>query len=356
MGRGVDRRRRAVRVACAGVVGLLLLAACSSPPTTTSTATIAPREDRGVSTVVVETPIVPPAAAPEGTPPAAVGPAPTLLPAPAAGGTGLWAVVVGISDYAGQSHDLLYARNDADDMVAALRQAGQPAAQRAVLTDGHATAATIRSALDWLTANAGPNATAVVYFAGHVRKLAPNTEALLTADGQVLPDTEVADRLARLRASHTWIIIAGCYGGGFTEVLAPGRILTAAAPANELAYETATYSRSYLGEYLVHRGLLQGQGGQTVQSAFAYAAQELRREHPGRVPVQFDRAGGPLSLTNGVSTATWAPPPSPSTTTKPPARQAAPATTTTTSTTTKGESSCLLTAGSLVRCPDRRED
>jgi hypothetical protein len=336
-------------------MGLLLLAAaCSS--TSATTATKASREDRAATTAVVESPIVPPAEAPEGAPPATEGPAPSFAATEPVDGHGVWAVVVGISDYAGSSHDLLYARNDADDMVAALRQAGQPAAQRAVLTDGHATVAAIRSALAWLTANAGPDATAVVYFAGHVRKLAPETEALLTADSQVLPDAEVADRLTGLRASRTWIVIAGCYGGGFTEVLAPGRILTAAAPANSLAYETATYSRSYLGEYLVHRGMLQGRGGPTVQSAFAYAARELRRDHPGRVPVQFDQAGGPFSLTNGVSAATWSPPPAPTTTTTSPPRQASPATTTTTQTTTKGESSCLITAGSLVRCPDRRED
>ena len=87
---------------------------------------------------------------------APAGPAPSFSPVVADSTEHLWAVVVGISDYPGQSHDLAFARNDADDMVAVLRGAGQPEAQRVTLTDGHASAATIRAALDWLVAHAGP--------------------------------------------------------------------------------------------------------------------------------------------------------------------------------------------------------
>jgi len=288
---------------------------------------------------------------------APAGPAPSFSPVVADSTEHLWAVVVGISDYPGQSHDLAFARNDADDMVAVLRRAGQPASQRVTLTDGHASAGTIRAALDWLVAHADPSSTAVVYYAGHVRKLSSSTEALLAADGQVVTDADVAQHLAPLQARRSWIVIAGCYGGGFTEVLRPGRILTGAAPANSLAYETATYHRSYLGEYLVNRGMLQGQGGPTVQSAFAYATRELQREHPDRLPVQFDGGGGPLALSEGSSSSGAAPSaaPPPTATATAPTRAPAPTTTTTAPPPSDG-GSCLLTAGSLVRCPDRRED
>jgi len=51
--------------------------------------------------------------------------------------------------------------------------------------------------------------------------------------------------------------MAACYGGGFTELMAPGRILTAAADANSLAYENESFGRSYLDEYLIHQALLE---------------------------------------------------------------------------------------------------
>lgn len=345
---GVGRRARAVGLIRAGVLSLLLLAACASPRELHQAARSEPRAPVGTA---AEVPIVPPTGDFTGAPPATSGPGPSFVRAATGDGKGLWAVVIGISDYAGSSHDLLYARNDADDMVAVLSRAGQPAAQRAVLNDGHATAATIRSALDWLTANAGPDSTSVVFFAGHVRKLAPTTEALLAADGQTIPDREVAAHLSTLRSAHTWIVIAGCFGGGFTEVLGPGRILTAAAPANSLAYETGTFHRSYLGEYLVNRGMLQGLGGSTVQSAFAYASQALRREHPDRMPVEFDDAGGPLSLSGPLAANARAAraAPATTTTTSPPRPAPGPTTTTTTSPASAGQR-CLVTAGSLVRC------
>jgi hypothetical protein len=318
----------------------------------------APRPDVAAATAevdVVDLPIIAPEhfAAPA---PSEAPPAPVFAAGPAIGptGTGVWAVVIGIADYPGRAHDLAYARNDAADMVDVLRQAGQPASQRIVLTDATASATAIRRALDWLVANAGPDATAAVYFAGHVRKLAPSTEALVAADGVVLADRDVARSLAPLRAGRTWLVIAGCYGGGFTEALAPGRLLTAAAPSGSLAYETTAYRRSYLGEYLVRRGLLEGRGGTTVQAAFAYATAELRRDHPGRMPVQIDGGAPPIVLGRA-----GAAPSGPAT--APPAEPSRPAPAPTTTSTApprapRSEPSCVVTAGALVSCSARRDD
>lgn len=278
-------------------------------------------------------------------------PVPALAP-PAPSGTGVWGVVIGIDDYPGTSHDLRSARNDAVDMDAALARYGVPADHRIVLADGWATAADIGRALDWLVANAGPHATAVFFFAGHVRKLGPSTEALVGADGGLLRDTELAARLAGLRAARTWLVVAGCYGGGFTEALAPGRILTGAAPADRLAFESPTFHRSYLVEYLVRRAMLDGRASASVEAAFAWATTAIAREHPGRQPVQFDEVPGALTL----GPAPGPPPPAPAPAARSgPRRGAAPAPTTTTTTPPPEEGrSCILTLGSTVRCPDRQ--
>jgi hypothetical protein len=220
----------------------------------------------------------------------------TPVPPSAATGTGTWALIVGINDYAGSDHDLFAAANDAREVERAVLQLGAGADHVLRLIDGEATADAIRSGLDWLTANAGPNSVAVFFYAGHAVKIGPNTEAMVGADMGEIRDTELADRLAGLAARQAWIGIARCYGGGFTEALAPGRILTGAAPANGLAYENSRFGRSYLVEYMVHQAMVEGRAADSVQSAFAYAADAIARDYPDRVPVQFDEARGPLDL------------------------------------------------------------
>jgi hypothetical protein len=237
----------------------------------------------------------------EGPPPAPVPPPRALASAPpaspsSADGGGVWSVVIGIDDYPGSSHDLRSAVNDANDVDEALARFGVPGSHRLVLRNGQARASIIARAADWLVSHAGPDATAVFFYAGHVRKLSSVTEAIVGADGDLLSDRALADRLQPLRAARSWIAIAGCYGGGFTEVLAPGRVLTAAADARSRAYENESFRRSYLVEYMVRQAFIQGAAPGSVQQAFAYAHAGIARDYPGREPVQFDQAGGPIDL------------------------------------------------------------
>jgi hypothetical protein len=211
----------------------------------------------------------------------------------AAGGT--WALLIGINDYPGLRYDLRSAVNDVNDVDAALAQLGVTNDRRLVLRDTQAGADTIRAAVDWLTAHAGADSTMVLFFAGHVQQLAPGQEALVGADGATVADDELAALLDRSPARREWNGIAGCYSGGFTEVVRPGRILTAAAPADRVAYENSTFGRSYLVEYMVRRAMLQ-RGMTTVEGAFAWAVSELQREYPDRAPVEVDDLDGDLDL------------------------------------------------------------
>lgn len=231
--------------------------------------------------------------------------------ATATGGT--WALIIGINDYPGVRYDLRSAVNDADDVDQALARLGVTADRRMVLRDGQAGASTIRAALDWLTAHAGPDATIVLFYAGHVRKAERGREVLVGSDGGIVPDTEVAAMLDRSPAQRAWIAIAGCYAGGFDEVVRPGRILTAAAPSDRVAYENEGFGRSYLVEYMVRRGIL-GRGLSTVEGAFAWASAELQRDFPERVPVQLDAVAGELDLRVGPPPP---PPPPPSSSSSP---------------------------------------
>lgn len=217
------------------------------------------------------------------------------LPTSTALQAGTWAVVIGVNDYPGSAFDLKFAVNDANDAVQALYRQGVNSDHILSLRDGQVTSDVVHSAVNWLNNHAGPDAVAVFFYAGHVKKVGGG-EAMVTSDGVNITDTTLASWMRPLAARQTWITIAACYGGGFTELLGPGRVLTAAASANDLAYETAAFGRSYLGEYMIRRAMVEGAADATVQSAFNWARSTIGREYPDRVPVQYDNSDGNVNL------------------------------------------------------------
>jgi hypothetical protein len=266
---------------------------------------------------------------------------------------GVWAVVIGIDDYPGSRSDLRASVFDADTVDYALAAYGVPADHRLVLRDTQATAAVIREALRWLVTHAGPDSTAVLFYAGHVRQLGGGTEAIVAADGEVVTDRDVADQLGPLMARTAWIAMASCYGGGFTELLGSGRILTAAAGAGSLAYENAAYGNSYLVEYMVERAMMRGAAPETVERSFAWAHGALQRDHPTRLPIQYDQLDGELRLgrRSGPEPDGSAPQPAPT-----PRRESPPPSSTTTTTEPRRDGDCLLHLGSLADCNDGTTD
>jgi len=217
---------------------------------------------------------------------------------------GVWAVVVGIDDYPGTDADLRAAVADARDVDSALAAYGVPASHRLVLLDRQATADNIRGALSWMVNRASADSTAVFFYSGHVRQVAGDPdrdgeavdEAIVAADGDNVYDGQVADLLRGLEARSAWLGIAACYGAGFDDALAPGRILTAAAGENDVAYENSSLGHSYMVEYMVHRAMLQGKAPASVQDAFAWARTQIARDYPNRQPAILDRSRGPIVL------------------------------------------------------------
>ena len=248
-------------------------------------------------------------------PPAPKAPPPARLFAPPSGtgAGGTWAVMIGVNDYPGTKSDLRAAVNDATDVNEALARLGVPGTNRLLIRDGQASAEVIRASVNWLNERAGPDSTAIFFFAGHVRKVGEGRESLVASDGGTVSDADLAGRLRSLRAGRVWIGIAACYGGGFNEVLQPGRILTGAAPANSLAYENGGFQRSYMVQYMIREALIEGRAGTTtIEGAFAYAQAALARDYPNRQPVQFDHAPGELELRQPGAQSAPPPPPPPS--------------------------------------------
>ena len=225
---------------------------------------------------------------------------------------GVWAVIVGVDDYPGDDADLRAAVADARDVDSALAAYGVPTSHRLLLLDQQATADNIRGALAWMADRASADSTIVFFYSGHVRQMAGDPdrdgevidEAIVGADGDNVHDGQVADLLRGTDARSGWIGIAACYGAGFDDVLAPGRILTAAAGENDIAYENSSLGHSYMVEYMVRRAMLQGQAPGSVQEAFAWARAQIARDYPNRQPTLLDRSRGPVVL----GRATAAPP------------------------------------------------
>ncbi|MGI8983020.1 MAG: caspase family protein [Acidimicrobiales bacterium] len=226
-------------------------------------------------------------------------PPPEFVPSRSGGGAGeVFALVIGIDDYPGSKSDLRSAVADADTIDAALHNFGVPAGNRVVLRDGQARLGNVTTAIRSLVAQGGRGSTLVFAYAGHVRKLDQDTEQLVLADGATMTDVELAGLLAPALDKRMWLLLATCYAGGFTEAMAPGRILTGAADANHLAYESSALNASYLVHHMVRQAWLEGASGPSVQDAYAHAFRSLR-QNPRRRPYQLDWAGGPLLLGPG---------------------------------------------------------
>lgn len=288
----------------------------------------------------VDVAIAPPTVLSGGAAPA--GPVRGFSPSSATSMGQVFALVIGIDDYPGWRYDLRSAGADASLVDQALDGFGVPAGNRVVMRDGQATRAAVVAAVTDLVAQEGPGSTLVFAYAGHVRKLSRSTEAMVLADGGLLTDQELADLLAPAR-QRMWLLLATCFAGGFTEALAPGRVLTGAAGAHQLAYENRSLGASYLVHYLVREGWLQGAAGPTVQEAFDYASATLAREHPNRMPVQINPDGTEIRFRS----ASAAPPPAATATADRPPDEpegSSPSSTTT----TEPDRRCLV----LFRCKD----
>ena len=251
------RRRRATTIA----LGLVTAVALAALPLLDSTGTTSP-----------------PAKASSGTRAA--------TPAPAANSE-RWALIVGVTDYAGRTASTAAGAADAVDFREALLRNGFEADHIVTLTEQQATAANIRNGLQWLVDRSAPNAFSVFHFSGHVKQLGGDRdrdgektdEFLWPYDNRFIADAELADYARRLRGL-AWIDIAGCEGAGFDDgISGPERVFTASSRETEKSYEHPDWNNSIFVGLQIDQAMLQGMGDQdgngkvSIQEAFAFAAE-----------------------------------------------------------------------------------
>ena len=226
--------------------------------------------------------------------------------APAPGDGDRWAVVVGVSKYAGRTQPTVGGAGDAYDVTAALEQSGFPRDHIVTLVDSAATAGSIRNALDWLRSNASSSSLSVFHFSGHVKQARFDDgdgervdEALWPHDNQFIPDGELASRLRDV-PGWLWVDIAGCEAAGFDDGLSgPRRLVTASSAETEKSYEYPDWRNSVFTGLLVDQGMLQrmadfdGDGRVSIHEAFHHAWEQApAMTHGQRRGAQHPYAAG----------------------------------------------------------------
>jgi hypothetical protein len=156
---------------------------------------------------------------PGGVPPAA----------PGTGGSRVWVLSVGISDYPGSANDLPECANDAIKIAEALRNQGLTAPDREFLfTDARATLPNIRDAIQRIASQIRPDDTFVFFYSGHggqnegrsndSRELDGIDEYLFLYDGPLMDD-DLGRLFDQIHARTSLAAIDACYSGGFAKDL-----------------------------------------------------------------------------------------------------------------------------------------
>jgi len=238
----------------------------------------------------------------------------------------VWALIIGISDYA-EVEDLKYARRDAEGIATWLLDTGVPADhirlltdEASVLQDGSevaldtrvATLVNVREGLGWLRLTAERDDLVLIHFSGHGYQGADDNlderdgvdeffvlhDTRATAkDDTALRDDEFGRFLDRIESDHVLVFFDSCYSGGLSRSLTPGsratgdtadvfsdfklegRLILSASDENQDAFESPELGHGVLTHFLL-KGLggaadLNEDGHITVWELFEYARSEV---------------------------------------------------------------------------------
>jgi hypothetical protein len=213
-----------------------------------------------------------------------------------------YAVVIGISDYPGESNDLEYSDDDASEMAEVLSSC-YSFTHVVSLIDGDATRANIFGAIEDIPSD---TSEIVFFFSGHgMNGIADDgdkerlDEAIVAHDGtNLVPiwDGELRGAFSRFEISRIIFIFDTCLAGGMSKDLQePGRIISMATTENGYAYERSDLENGEFSYYFVDDGMLAGQANihdydgdnvleepeqVTIEEAFDYAKSNCRLDKP----------------------------------------------------------------------------
>lgn len=204
------------------------------------------------------------------------------------------AVIVGINHAQG-TPPLPGSVTDAQHMHAALVGYGFREENITMLLEGQATRGAILSALRSMADRTPSSGIAVFAIATHTRRSA-GSNSLATAEGGRISARELASYLGAIRG-RVWTALPTCYAGGYAlpGIVGANRIATFSSSANDQSYQVGD-AGSFLFIHMVRRAMLEGRAPYSVESAFAFAHDEIQREHPEQVPSMNDGVDEDLVL------------------------------------------------------------
>jgi len=225
-----------------------------------------------------------------------------------------WAVLIGISDYAGATEDLAGSANDARAMRDHLLSLGWRSDHIYVVTDKSATRDGILKAIRWLASKANNRSAAIFHFSGHEWPMRTTADgdneardvAIRTHENKFIIDGDLGREMNKVNAHRFWIDMSLCRAGGFSDagMIKPGRVLTYSSPESELSYEDPGVGHSVFSYYSIVQGMRSGHadkngdGQVSVEEAFWYSRMPVINRTDGRQhPEIVDKLSGDFSIT-----------------------------------------------------------
>jgi len=236
---------------------------------------------------------------------------PLARPAPSGAGQ-VYGIFAGISDYPGTENDLAYTADDAVRVRNAMMQGvGMQPGNGVLLTDGNASRASVRSAIQSLSSRMGPNDTFVFFYSGHGSRIPRSEfqrsdpdaldETLELYDGSITDD-EMGTMLDAVPAGKIILLFDACFSGGFSKdvISAPGRmgmfsseedVTSAVAAKFRAGGYLSLFVADGIGEHLADAD----EDGQLTALELSQYVHERYRADVKSGPNDFVRTGGPQS-------------------------------------------------------------
>lgn len=209
-----------------------------------------------------------------------------------------WAVIIGISDYAGDEYDLEYCDDDAMDFYNALISVyGWSSDHIMLLIDSQAKKTDILAAIDWMETNEDAGDEVLFFYSGHGSGSLHNADNdperkdeciipwEITSDYYIW-DGDLTEEFSTFESTRIFFYFDSCYSGGMTDLAGDGRLICMACGENQVSWEMSEYENGQFTYYFVDQGMLAGKadanndGVVTCEEAFDYADANCKSQSP----------------------------------------------------------------------------
>ncbi|HEX9695625.1 MAG TPA: caspase family protein [Actinomycetota bacterium] len=224
-----------------------------------------------------------------------------------------WAVIVGVTDYAGSTGDSFGSAQDAWALRDYLLSLGWRPDHIYMVTSLSASRYQILRAIGWLASKSNSRSLAVFHYSGHEKPFRTWADgdgetqdvAIWASDNRYILDGELGRELGRVNAYRMWIHISACRAAGFSDpgMSKPNRVITWASAPFELAFVTPALGHTWFGYFTIVDGMRNKRadanrdGKVSVEEAFWYSRGPVMSYTQGRQhPWMSDRWSGEFTL------------------------------------------------------------